>query len=87
MTTKSALIKAYLFFQILKDLIYGFFQVKVEAYLRHGGGLIGYDPNPLLPPHIQTQIQAGKKTQNPWKISFKMNVQSQGLFDAHLFLK
>jgi len=51
----------------------------VEAYLRHGGGLIGYDPNPLLPPHIQTQIQAGKKTQNPWKISFKMNVQSQGI--------
>ena len=59
----------------------------MEAYLRHGGGLIGYDPNPLLPPHIQTQIQAGKKTQNPWKISFKMNVQSQGLFYAHFELK
>ena len=54
----------------------------MEVYLRHGGGLIGYDPNPLLPPHIQTQIQAGKKTQNPWKISFKMNVQSQGLFNV-----
>ena len=64
-----------------------FFKVKVEAYLRHGGGLIGYDPNPLLPPHIQTQIQAGKKTQNPWKISFKMNVQSQGLIYAHFFIE
>lgn len=29
--------------------------------MRHGGGLTGYDPNPLLPPHTQTQIQAGKK--------------------------